>query len=124
MVQQNLAKHNEVLKQAKDGYIKAVKMHLEKHLADVQAGKKVNLRVFADLEAPMDASAEYQTIISMLEMSTDEVIELTHQQFKQYVQNQWNWRANFVNQNRKYVTMSNSDVWNIEADPSDQLDGF
>lgn len=120
-IQENLVRHNDVVAKAVEGYQKVVTEALEAHLADVKAGKKPNLQVFSQLTPPTDMSEEYKSAIAMLEMSTDDIIELDARDFRQLVENKWSWRVSFLNQNAKYVggslqtALSNdSSVWNIE----------
>jgi len=40
--------------------------------------------------------SEYDTVIKMLEMGVDEYIELTQQEFQQYVEDKWQWRNQFL----------------------------
>jgi len=37
----------------------------------------------------------YNTAISMLELSEDDLISLTLQEFSQYVEDKWGWRGQF-----------------------------
>lgn len=44
---------------------------------------------------PESYESDYNAVIEMLEMSVDDEIELSNQEFKQYVMNEWNWKGGF-----------------------------
>lgn len=47
------------------------------------------------LTEPQSYVSSYDTAIKMLEMSTDDIIELSQQEFVQYVEDQWGWKQSF-----------------------------
>jgi hypothetical protein len=53
----------------------------------------------------MDMSREYDQIIRQLEMEVEDIVELTAEEFAQYVLNRWRWREQFASSARGY-TMS------------------
>ncbi len=46
-------------------------------------------------QAPESSEKEYDVVIGMLEFSTQEDLEITQKEYKQYVLNEWNWSHNF-----------------------------
>ena len=52
---------------------------------------------------PKSYESDYTTMISMIENDVRGDIELTPQQFKEYVLNEWAWSANFNFSNSKYL---------------------
>jgi hypothetical protein len=59
--------------------------------------------VFIELEAPVDHSSEYETVISMLEWSVNEETTITQTQFNNFVLDKWGWTNQFVGTNGKYI---------------------
>lgn len=43
------------------------------------------------LQRPQDHTKDYEAVISMLEMSLDDELELSFQEFNQYVMDNWQW---------------------------------
>ncbi len=56
------------------------------------------------LVPPIDSSSCYDKIIKMLEISVDDVIELTHEQFSEYVLDNLPWRRYAKTTNQKYIS--------------------
>lgn len=80
--------------------------YLAKVAADVKAGVINNdsRGVFSKLEAPTSYVAEYDNKIAMFDMSVDENIELTEQEFRQYVRDQWSWSSGFRATTANYLS--------------------
>jgi hypothetical protein len=58
---------------------------------------------FEDLDMPQSHEGDYRQIIEMAEMSTDDIIILSHSEFKQYIRDDWSWKQNFTISNAKYL---------------------
>ena len=86
----NREKHAAEAKEAHEGYVIQVKAGLRKALREIKTGK---ITTSLGLHAPIDNTADYDRAIQMMEMSVDDTIELTEQEFRQYVQDEWSWRA-------------------------------
>ena len=56
-----------------------------------------------DLEKPSDTLQHYDDAIEMLDFEERGVIELTEGEFKQYMQDRWNWKENWSFANSKYL---------------------
>jgi hypothetical protein len=59
--------------------------------------------LYRHLRAPEDQTATYDTAIEMLEMTTDEKIELTQHQFQCYVKDDWDWKEEWLGSNVAYT---------------------
>lgn len=57
---------------------------------------------------PRSFESEYIEIITMMQMSVDENINLDSSSFKSYVMNQWAWSASFNSSALMYKTIANS----------------
>lgn len=89
----NLAKHEAELSEAKADFQVALKKRLASMLKDVKAGKEINLNV--GISPPPDNRKSYQRVIHMLGMSVAEQIQITEQQYANYVLDEWNWKGQF-----------------------------
>lgn len=99
-LQKNRTEHREIFLEAIDGYRKAAMKALEDRIREAKANKRVSLHF--RLEEPQDQTKQYDRIIKMLEMSVDEVIELTQQEFANYVMDDWSWMDQFLHSNVSY----------------------
>lgn len=76
-------------------YHLAIKKHLEKAITSVNEGNYYSDVIYFRINAPVDYTEKYQTVIDMLEYSTNEEIELDSPSFKAYIKNQWDWTDSF-----------------------------
>lgn len=53
--------------------------------------------------APESHEDDYDRAVKMCQMSVDDQVELTQQEFTQYVLDQWNWSAGFTTQTAMYA---------------------
>ena len=61
-----------------------------------------NLLQFAELRPPVSHAKDYEQIIQMLQMSTDETITLESDEFACYVMDDWEWKQDFLNVTSQY----------------------
>jgi len=97
----NLEKHVSEYDAALVGFKEDVKVQLATLLKDVEDGKRI--RTTISFDEPQNHRDDYETVIQMLEMSVDTHIDLTMNEFKQYVQDKWSWKDKFSMTNAKYV---------------------
>jgi len=100
IVQTNRANHRDIFEEALVGYHKALTEALEQRLADVKAGRPVKL--YFDLPEPKDQTKDYDRVVRMIEMSVNDHITLTQEEFAQYVMDDWRWRAEFIETTSNY----------------------
>jgi hypothetical protein len=86
---------------AQEGYRKAVIKELDKMLSDARSNKKVS--TYINLPAPRDYTEEYEQVISMLEMSVEDNIVLTHSEFCNFILDNWSWTDAFTHSNKLYT---------------------
>ena len=96
-LKKNRAEHREIFEEALTAFRKEVIKILEQRLADAEAGKRIKLRI--DLTQPMDRTGEYDQAIAMCEMSVDDEIVLSHENFRCYILDKWRWRDQFIASN-------------------------
>jgi hypothetical protein len=90
----NRDKHIKEYEEAMAGYREAIISELKgKYTIACQ-----NLDVSHSLKTvrPISYEKSYNEIISMLEWTTDKEIELDHNEFTMYVQDDWSWKGNFL----------------------------
>lgn len=97
----NRGNHRTLFLEAQEGYRELVIAELDKSLRDARAGREI--RTFIRMEAPQDHTGDYDTVIAMLGMSVDDTVELTAQEFRCYVQDQWQWSPGTMLLNSAYA---------------------
>lgn len=98
----NRDKHSSDYDKAKQGFRKLLVVELEKKLQAAKDGKKVTLN-FKN-QKPTNNLNDYDDVIGMLELATDTEIELNHVQYKQYVQDEWDWKRQWSTSNVAYLS--------------------
>lgn len=98
----NRDQHAEQYEKAKAGYLRITKEKCN-DLAERLANGELIGQQWID-PAPADHTSDYDDVISMMEWSTQESIELTQSQFKQYVQDDWGWKDQWLTSNSGYIT--------------------
>lgn len=99
-LRENLANHSKIVEEARAGYIEKARKELEERLKDIEKGKLVNLTF--GLYPPQDYSSVYKTSISMLEWNKSDTVELEADEFRQLVEDQWDWTQGFLASNVGY----------------------
>jgi hypothetical protein len=88
-VRKNYATHKHVVEKAIEGYRKAATAELERHLARLKKGRPQ--RVYVSISEPMNMSREYERVIAMVEQNEDDVIQLSEDEFRHYIMDDWSW---------------------------------
>lgn len=96
----NRAKHRAIFEEAVEGYRKKAIAMLNENLDAIKANK--NHRVGVYLQVPEDHTRDYDRIIKMVNMSTDNEIVLQETDFKSYVMDDWQWTQQFLTSNAVY----------------------
>lgn len=99
-INENRNNHRAAFEKAFEGYRRECIRILQHNLDMLKAGSGEAV-VFRECP-PEDHTGDYDTVIKMLNMSVDENIVLTHQEFCQYVEDDWNWKASWSMANSKY----------------------
>lgn len=93
-LRENRNKHREEFEAGLEVYREAVLKELEEWLEDARKGKRIT--AYTQLRAPEDHTTEYDQAIEMLEFSLDEELELSAEDFAQYVRDDWGWKRQFT----------------------------
>ena len=91
----NLAQHIIDFDEAYSAYAKQATKELEDAYIDAKESGVISRNPISAVE-PRSYEDSYITVIRMLEMSDDKVVELTQQEFSQYVEDRWAWKEAFT----------------------------
>lgn len=96
IVIENRDKHLADYAEAERGYQSEIVKVLSRYLEQVQS-KKIpkDFNAIFEIPRPENHVKDYNTIIGMLELSVDQEISLSQQDFKLYVQDEWSWKRAF-----------------------------
>jgi hypothetical protein len=97
----NHAKHREMYERAIEGYRKTVIGWFNEQVDRAKAGAGFET-AFA-MPKPVDHTADYEQILDMLQMSVEVEITLSHQEFAQYVRDDWGWKREFIATSSNYM---------------------
>lgn len=86
---------------AKAGYIKVTTGQLNDYIERLANGEMLG-RAYIP-QPPEDHTGDYDDAIAMMQWSQDATIDLTQDQFKQYVQDDWGWKSSWVTSNSTYT---------------------
>jgi hypothetical protein len=101
ILRKNRTTHRGVFELAQDGYRKEAVRVLEEQLDRAKAGKPFKPQW--TFTQPVDQTEDYDRAIEMLEMSVDDVIELSEDDFRCYVQDKWRWKGAWAISNKLYT---------------------
>lgn len=106
----------EILRKNREVHIKEFNEAVTEHRAKVIEQMKKNLTQAEDggklvcaisLPEPKSYESSYNLAIKMLEMSLDKEIELSYDEFQQYVEDEWGWKNSFTATASLYKTFQN-----------------
>ena len=101
----NRAKHSEIVKEAREGYMEKAQAALKEKLEHLRSGKLAALSF--SLRVPLDYTKVYDTAIRMLELHQNDTIELDAAQVRNLMQDEWDWTDSFYGTNMVYSKMAN-----------------
>lgn len=101
----NRIEHQHIYDEAMKGYRQKCVELLEKRLAEAREVNEsgdgtVNLSF--RLSEPVSYIEQYDTIIEMLEWSTEQTVELAMGEFNAWVRDRWDWQTSFLSSNSAY----------------------
>lgn len=100
IIQRNLDKHKTDYADAIKGYyITLVETHQK--ILDL-AKKQQDLKESTYLPKPKQYIAEYERILRMLDATESDQIPLNEQDFSRYVEDQWDWKTEFLASSTQY----------------------
>ena len=102
-IKANRELHRDAFLEALDGYRTQVIAALEESLAQARAGKKVGKR-FVALQEPQDMTRQYDQVIRMLQDSLGDKIEISYEEYSNYVMDDWSWSRQWTASNSMYAS--------------------
>jgi len=106
VVEENRKKHKADFEKAEKDYRVALVGLIGDKLKEAKRGEDVEHRL--DIEQPTQNLRDYDLVLSMLKMSVDTQIELTAEEFAQYVKDEWDWKNHSFSNFRSLRVMSAS----------------
>ena len=97
ILKENRERHSKIVQEARDGYIKSAKRALASRMEELEKGELVALSF--NLVLPQDYTSTYDVAIKMLEMHTQETLEIDGLQVSHLVMDDWDWQHTFLNSN-------------------------
>jgi hypothetical protein len=104
IVKKNREGHRALFLKAVDGYQVTALGVLKEHIKQIKENKLY--QVYFNLPVPEDHTNDYDRVIRMIEMDTREELELTEQEFKMYVMDDWSWKDQWSTSNSVYLSSS------------------
>jgi hypothetical protein len=103
IVQANAEKHRAMYTEALRMYRIKAAAALRDRLIAVQGGDQFNLSF--NLPQPTHHAAEYERVIAMLTMHTDQTITLGQEAFARYVRDEWDWKRAWTGTIGSYIAL-------------------
>ena len=100
-IKSNMEAHITDYNEAMEGYREAFDKRLMSMRKELKKGGLPNPFI-SDLPKPSEHTNEYEQVLKMLDFSVDETIELSHDDFANYVLDDWNWKQTFSTTNLSY----------------------
>jgi hypothetical protein len=106
VLRENRETHKTEYDDAYAGYLETCKETLTELLEEFEAGERETVQ-WTEFP-PQTQVKEYDRVIRMLELSVDSEIELTAEEFANYVQDEWHWKGQWELSNSNYITKTRS----------------
>ena len=100
----NRAKHIDEFKTAHEVWVEQTIAAHKQVIKNLKEIGKIGIANFG--VEPTSQEDSYNTAIAMLNMSVEDEISLTLQEFKQYVMDEWNWSQSFKSITSNYTSSS------------------
>lgn len=102
-MKENRDRHQKQYEEALEGWQEDVITELTRNLEAAKAdGVDLEQYLSVHLPKPRNYTETYDQVIQMLEFGLAEEVELSSQEFSQYVMDNWNWKAQFSHTHQLY----------------------
>jgi hypothetical protein len=103
-VRENRENHQRLSREAAGGYRATLLDALETAVVTLKDGKNVDGNHISGLlhDQPQDHTKDYDRVIGMLEMHTEDQVTLDARDFGRYVQDDWEWKDQWLASNASY----------------------
>ncbi len=109
----NYEQHSKIVAEARVGYIEKAKLAVAAKLEELRSNRVVALQF--NFSPPADYSEIYRTTIRMIEWNQQEEIELSADEFRQLVEDKWDWKSGFVASNQAYSATAQAMFGGLES---------
>ncbi len=92
----NRDRHSRIFEEAWIGYTKHIASQLQRMHDRIVAGKRVDLYELIQAPVPKDHTKDYDLALDMLKWHEEETYELSMDDFRAYVKDQWAWKDEFI----------------------------
>jgi len=99
---QNLGAHSTAVKEALEARRAEMLEYFQFGIERLERDDKYQPKATITFPIPKDNSSDYKRAIRMVEMTVEEVIELTEAQFDKLVMDNWNWKQELINTTSLY----------------------
>jgi len=106
LLEKNRSDHKSVFEETFANYRKEVIRLLKEAVVKTESGKEIV--TYLAVDEPTNHTKDYDIAIGMLKMCVDKEIEITYQEYRNYVLNDWHWTKDFVRSNSPYSSSSSS----------------
>jgi hypothetical protein len=93
ILKKNRSGHRQLYEEAFEEYRRQVVKAMEYNLDRARSGGDIRLSLA--MRTPEDHTEEYDAVIGLLEMSTDQDVELTANDYQRFVLDRWEWARSF-----------------------------
>lgn len=114
-LRKNREEHKSIVAESRAVYVKKAEAAVAKKLDLLRSGKIVGLSF--QLAVPLDYTTVYDTAIRALELHTGDTIELSADQVRNLIDDQWDWSGQFTSSNSLYSEKLRKKYENL--DPED-----
>lgn len=109
----NKATHRDVFRAAITGYREKALDRLETRIRQLKDGKLPDL--YIDLAVPEDHTRDYDRVIEMIMMHIDDTFDLTEQDFRAYVMDDWAWKRQWTDTSRTYADLAVEKAYGVSG---------
>lgn len=103
LIKKNRDEHREVFLKAQEGYREKAIAVLDEQLARARKAQGIDMAVIVGIVQPQDHTEDYDRVLEMLSLSVDDTIELTSEEFQNFVQDNWHWSRSWALSNSTYT---------------------
>ena len=102
---ENREAHRALYEKAVEGYLVEARRQVVDLLAKIDShpARDALPSVSLWLDIPEDHTSDYDQVISMLEMTVHDEVELSNSEFAQYVMDNWGWKKQWTASNAGYT---------------------